>query len=65
MLCCKKTSYSPNKKQNNSNNDSKVNLTSTKKKYTSNFNTLASIRKKEPSKDKKDSLTVQFKSNLK
>ena len=45
----KGNNYNPNKKQNN---NSTVKLTS--------FSKLPSIRKK----DKKDSLTVQFKSNL-
>ena len=45
----KGNNYTPNTKQNK---NSKVTLTS--------FNKLPSIRKK----DKKDSLTVQFKSNL-
>ena len=49
MPCWKGNNYNPNKKQNN---NSTVKLTS--------FSKLPSIRKK----DKKDSLTVQFKSNL-
>ena len=54
MPCCMKgNKYEPNKKQNN---NSTVKLTS--------FSKLPSIRKKEPSKNKKDSLSVQFNSNL-
>ena len=68
MLCWKKASYSPNNKQNknnsNSNNNQKVTLTSNTSKYITGPNTLKSFRKKKPSK-KKDSLTIQFTSNLK
>ena len=62
MLCWKKASYSTNKKQDNSNNsNSKVNLTSITKKYTTNSNALASIRKKN---SPKNNLTIRFKSNI-
>ena len=61
MLCWKKASYSPNKKKNNSNNNQKVTLTGNTNKYITSNNTLKSFRKKTP---KKDSLTIQFKSNL-
>ena len=59
MLCCKKGNYSPKKK--NSNNNQKVTLNSITNKYKTSNNTLKSFRKKNP---KKDSLTIQFKSNL-
>ena len=65
MLCWKKASYSPNNKKNKNNNNQKVTLTANTNKYISGNNTLKSFRKKKPSKDKKDSLTIQFKSNLK
>ena len=66
MLCWKKASYSPNNKQKkNNNNNQKVTLTANTNKYITGNNTLRSFRKKKPSKDKKDSLTIRFKSNLK
>ena len=65
MLCWKKASYSPNNKKNKNNNNQKVTLTANTNKYISGNNTLKSFRKKKSSKDKKDSLTIQFKSNLK
>ena len=66
MLCCKKGNYSPNKKQNTSNDNSNVTLNSCKKKYKTNLNTFTSIKKKKKdSNDRKDSHTIQFKSNIK
>ena len=66
MLCWKKASYSPTDKQKNNNNkNQKVTLTGNTNKYMTGNNTLRSFRKKKPSKDKKDSLTIRFKSNLK
>ena len=65
MLCWKKASYSPNNKKNKNNNNQKVTLTANTDKYISGNNTLKSFRKIKSSKDKKDSLTIQFKSNLK
>ena len=67
MLCWKKANYSPNNKQkkNNSNNNKKVTLTANTNKYITGNNTLKSFRKKKPSKDKKDSLSIKFESNLK
>ena len=56
MFCWKKASYSPTDKQKKTNNKNQtVTLTSN--------NRLKSFQKKS-SKDKKESLTVNFKSNL-
>ena len=66
MLCWKKASYSPNNRQKKNNNkNQKVTLTANTNKYITGNNTLKSFRKKKPSKDKKDSLNIKFKSNLK